>query len=72
MFELQESLVLMINLNDDVKKATERISTLAFRVLALRQGETSALGNLYDGKFTISTQLIKPNHLVIPSTGNLI
>ena len=25
--------------------------------------ETSALGTLYDGQFTLSTQLIKPNYL---------
>ena len=30
--------------------------------------ETSALESLYGGQFTLSTQLIKPNYLVILST----
>ena len=29
--------------------------------------ETSALENLYSGQFTLSTQLITPNYLVVPS-----
>ena len=29
--------------------------------------ETSASESLYDGQFTLSTQLIKPNFLVIPT-----
>ena len=50
------------------------IRTLTFRALALRQSESilsdegltlemSASDSLYDGQFTLSTQLIKPNHL---------
>ena len=51
----------------------KEIRKLTFRVLALRrirsdEGlalETSAFKSLYDGQFTLSTQLMKPNNLVI-------
>ena len=51
----------------------KEIRKLTFRALALRQIrsdeglalETSAFESLYGGQFTLSTQLIKPNYLVI-------
>ena len=47
-----------------------------FRALALRRSEsdegltlkTSAFESLYGGQFTLSTQMIKPNYLVILPT----
>ena len=52
---------------------TVRTEKARFRALALRRNEsdegltleTSASESLYGGKFTLSTQLIKPNYLVI-------
>jgi len=46
---------------------------LSFRALTLRSDdglslETSAFESLYDGQFTLSTQLTKPNYLVILPT----
>ena len=54
----------------------KKIRKLTFRALALRRSEsirsdegltleTSASGSLYGGQVTLSTQLIKPNYLVI-------
>ena len=57
-------------------RITKEIRKLTFRVLALRRSEsirsdegltleTSASESLYGGQFTLSTQLIKPNYLVM-------
>ena len=47
----------------------KEIRKLTFRALALRLTlETSAFESLYGGQFTLSTQLIKPNYLVILPT----
>ena len=51
----------------------KEIRKLMFQALALRRSkgltlETSAFESLYSGQFTISTQLMKPNYLVILPT----
>ena len=48
----------------------KEIRKLTFRALALRSDEglkleTSASDSLYGGQFTLSTQLIKPNYLIL-------
>ena len=58
---------------EEIRKLTFRALAVALRPLALRrirsdEGlalETSASESLHGGQFTLSTQLIKPNYLVI-------